>query len=184
MGFEPLYEASLRALRLQARFPDGPHCGRGSSRAGLSPGFFPFRGPTHVLRLFLCWRPRRSRSPIPSLTPSWWSPCLLLRRALLPLSGYVLSVPSAFSHCRPSRAVSSLMVSVLCAWSLLQLRHLPMRWVPSEPRGFAVAPPIPPSTELGQSPRSGRTPHGAQVGVSYFYLRSFLHVFMAIVPSV
>ena len=97
MGFEPLYEASLRALPLQAHFPGGPHCGRGSSRAGLSPGFFPLRGPTHVLRVFLCWRPRQSRSPIPSLTPSWWSPCPLLRRALLPLSGYVMSVPSAFS---------------------------------------------------------------------------------------
>ena len=65
--------------------------------SGLSPGFFPFRGPTHVSRVFLCWRPRRSRSPIPSLAPSWWSPCPLLRRALLTLSCYVLSVPSAFS---------------------------------------------------------------------------------------
>ena len=65
--------------------------------SGLSPGFFPFQGPTHVSLVFLCWRPRRSRSPIPSVAPSWWSPCPLLRRALLPLSCYVLSVPSAFS---------------------------------------------------------------------------------------
>ena len=65
--------------------------------SGLSPGFFPFRGPTPVSRLFLSLWPCRSRSPIPSLTPSWWSPCPLMRWALLTLSFYVLSVPSAFS---------------------------------------------------------------------------------------
>ena len=65
--------------------------------SGLSPGFFPFRGPTPVSRLFLSLRPRRSRSPVPSLAPSWWSPCPLMRWALLTLSCYVLSVPSAFS---------------------------------------------------------------------------------------
>ena len=51
--------------------------------SGLSPGFFPFRGPTPISRLFLslssCW----SRSRIPSLAPSWWSPSPLLRWALL-----------------------------------------------------------------------------------------------------
>ena len=63
--------------------------------------FFPLLGPSpsgvcHFFsRLFLCWRPCRSRSLIPSLAPSWWWPCPLLRRALLTLSGYVLSVPSA-----------------------------------------------------------------------------------------
>ena len=65
--------------------------------SGLSPVFFSFRGPTPVSHMFLCLRPSRSRSPIPSLAPSWWSPCPLWRRALLPLSCYVLSVPSAFS---------------------------------------------------------------------------------------
>ena len=59
--------------------------------------FFPFRGPTPVSRMFLCLRPSRSHSPIPSLAPSWRSPCPLCRRALLTLSCYVLSVPSAFS---------------------------------------------------------------------------------------
>ena len=90
----------------------------------LSAWSFPFRGPTPISRLFLNWRPCRSRSLIPSLTPSWWCPCPLMRWALLTLSGYVLSVPSAFSlrrsrwlipsHCRPSRAVSLLTVSVIC----------------------------------------------------------------------
>ena len=55
--------------------------------------------------MFLCWKPRRSRSPIPSLAPSWWSPCPLLRRALLLLSCYVLSVPSAFSLHRSSLSI-------------------------------------------------------------------------------
>ena len=37
-------------------------------------------------------KPCRSRSLIPSLAPSWWWPCPLLRWALLTLSGYVLSL--------------------------------------------------------------------------------------------
>ena len=60
----------------------GPHCGRESARVLASlNSFFPFRGPTPISRLFLGWRPCRSRSPIPSLAPSWWSPCPLLRWA-------------------------------------------------------------------------------------------------------
>ena len=96
--------------------------------SGLSPGFFPFRGPTPVSRLFLSLRPRRSRSPIPSLAPSRWSPCPLMRWALLTLSCYVLSVPSAFSLHR-----SSLTVSVFCVWSLLRWGVSPcvgFRWSP------------------------------------------------------
>ena len=97
----------------------GPHCGSESARLlasllGPSPS-----GVRHLSR-----RPCRSRSLIPSLAPSWWCPCPLMRWALLTLSGYVLSVPSAFSlrrsrwsipsHCRPSRTVSLLTVSVIC----------------------------------------------------------------------
>ena len=73
--------------------------------SGLSPVFFPFRGPTPISRMFLCLRPSRSRSSIPSLAPSWWSPCPLWQRALLPLSCYVLSVPSAFSLHRPRLSI-------------------------------------------------------------------------------
>ena len=72
-----------------------------------------------------------SESFIPSLSPSWWWPCPLLRWALLPLSSYVLSVPSAVSlrsipsHCCPSCPMSLLTVSVIgaqrgvspCVWS-------------------------------------------------------------------
>ena len=61
---------------------------------------------------------------------------------------------------------------------------LPMRLVPSEPVGFAVAPPISPYTGPGQSLRSCRQPLGAQVGVYCFYLRVFPQIFMAIVYSV
>ena len=70
----------------------GPHCGHEFARvlaslSGSSPS-----GVRHLSRnLFLSLRPRRSRSPIPSLAPSWWSPCPLMRWALLKLSGYVLS---------------------------------------------------------------------------------------------
>ena len=39
--------------------------------------------------------PVGSHSLFPSLAPSWWWPCPLLRWALLTLSGFVLSVPSA-----------------------------------------------------------------------------------------
>ena len=59
-----------------------------------------------------------------------------------------------------------------------------MCWVPLEPMGLAVAPPISPYTEPEQSPRSCRQPLGAQVGVSCFYLRDFPQVFMAMVYSV
>ena len=52
-------------------------------------------------RLFLCWRSCWSRSLIPSLAPSWWWPCPLLRWALLTLSGYV-----------PGRALRCFFVSV------------------------------------------------------------------------
>ena len=144
----------------------------------------PLWGPPPVSLMFLSLGPSRSRSPIPSLAPSWWSPCPILRRASMSISCCVLRVPSAFlciglvcrsrSLCRPSHAVSSMAVSILCAWSLLRLGRLTMRWVPLEPIGFEVAPPISP----GQSPQSWRPPLGAQVGVSYFYLHAFPHVFI------
>ena len=187
MGFEPLSEASLRTLWLPARFLVVliAAASRGSSR--LAPVCFPFRGQTPVSLMFLSLGPHRSLSPIPSLAP-------LLRRALLTLSCCVLRVTSTFLcidlvyrsclHCRPSRAVSSLMVSVLCAWLLLRQGRLPVRWVLSEPVGFAVAPPILPYTGPGRSPRSCRQHLGAQVSVYCFYLRNFPQVFMAIVYSV
>ena len=53
----------------------------------LSAWSFPFGGLPPISCLFLSWRPCRSRSLIPSLAPSWWWPCPLLRWALLMLSG-------------------------------------------------------------------------------------------------
>ena len=66
-----------------------------ASVSSLSAWSFPFRGLSPFSRLFLSWRPCRSRSFFPSLAPSWWWPCPLLRWTLLTLSDYVLSVPSA-----------------------------------------------------------------------------------------
>ena len=96
-GLRPLPAASLCALWLPARLLWPSLRPRVCESSSLSLGFFPFRGPTPISRLFLSLRPRRSRSPIPSLAPSWWSPCPVMRWALLTLSGYVLCVPSAFS---------------------------------------------------------------------------------------
>ena len=81
----------------------------------LSPVFFPLWGQRPVSHLFLSLRPSRSHSPLPSLAPSWWSPCPILQRALMTVSCGVLRVPSAFlwvglvcrsrSPRRPSRRV-------------------------------------------------------------------------------
>ena len=80
----------------------------------------------------------------------------------MPLSDYVLSMPSAFSW-RRSRlsipfALSSLSrhvfadgVRPLQAVALAEGR-LPIRWAPLEPTGLAVAPPLLPSTGPSQSP--------------------------------
>ena len=162
----------------------GPHCARESERVLASlPWFFPFRGLSPTSRLLLGLWPSRSRSPIPSLAPSWWSPCPLLRWALLTLYGCVLSLPSAFSLHRSrlsipfaisplSRRVFTDGISPLRAVALADGR-LPRRWVPSEPMGLALAPPISPYTGPGQSPRICCAPLGAQVGVSYFYCGTF-----------
>ena len=51
-----------------------------------------------------------------------------------------------------------------------------MRWVPSEPMRFTVAPPVSPYTGPGQSTRSRQPPLGPQVGVYSFSLRVFPQV--------
>ena len=113
----------------------------------------------------------------------WWRSLAVSWACLLPFSlrRSRLSIPSALSPLsrlvladdfRPLRVV------------VLRLGRLPMRWVPSEPMGFAVAPPISPYTRPGPYPRSCHTPLGAPVGVYCFYLRDFPHVFKAIVYSV
>ena len=165
----------------------GPLCGHESLRvlaSLLCSSFSGFRHLSCVCSSVL--RPRQSRSPIPSLAPSWWSPCPLMRWPLLTLSWYVLSVPSAFSWHQSclsipfamsplSRRVFAVGISPLRAVALAE-GLLPIRWVPSEPMGLAVAPPILPYACPGQSPRSCRTPLRAQVGVSYFSCATF-HMF-------
>ena len=58
--------------------------------------FFPLWGLTPVSHMFLSLWPSQSHSHIPSLAPSWWSPCPILRRASMAISCCVLRVPSAF----------------------------------------------------------------------------------------
>ena len=77
----PLPDISLCALWLPAHLLWPSLRQRVCESSSLSHWFFPFRGPTPVSRLFLSLRPCRSRSPIPSLAPSRWSPCTLLRWA-------------------------------------------------------------------------------------------------------
>ena len=108
----PLPDGSLGALGLPVRLLLPSLRQRVGESSSLSAWSFPFRGLSPFSRLFLSWRPCRSRSLIPSLAPSWWWPCPLLRWALLTLSGYVLSVPSAVSlrrsRCRSRRIVAPL----------------------------------------------------------------------------
>ena len=145
--------------------------------------------------MFLCWRPCRSRSLIPSLAPSWWRPCPLLGWALLTFSGYVLSVPSAVSlrryrcsipsHCRPSCTVSLLTVSVIGAlFAFVGGGGVsPGIWSRRGPWGVAVAPPISPYTGPGWSPPICRVPLELRF-VFYVLLCDILPVLMAIIWSV
>ena len=180
VGLRPLPEDSLGALWLPARLLWPSLWPRVYESSSLSNWFLPFRGPTPILRLFVSLRPCRSRSLIPSLAPSWWSHGPLMRWALLTLSGYVLCVPSAFSLHRSrlsipfailplSRSVFANGIRHLRAVALAEGR-LPMRWVPSEPLGLPVAPPISPYTGPGQSPQFCRRP---------LELRSVFHTFPA-----
>ena len=182
-GLRPLPEDSLCALWLPARLLWPSLRLRVCKSSSLSLGFFPFRGLTPISRLFLSLRPRRSRSPIPSLAPSWWSPCPLMRWALLTLSGYVLSVPSAFSLHRSCLSIPFAISPLSCSVFADGIRHLravalaegrlPLRWVPSGPLGLAVAPPLSPYTGPGQSLQFCRSPIGAQVDVSCFSCATF-----------
>ena len=140
MRLRPLPDDSLSDLWLPVRLLWSSlrlRVGEGSS---LSAWSFPFRGLSPFSRLFLCWRPCRSRSLFPSLAPSWWWPCPLLRWAVLTLSGYVLSVPSAVFFASVSLidpvALSPLLHHVSADGSVIGARfasavgRLPMRLVP------------------------------------------------------
>ena len=97
LGFVPLSEASLHTLQLPAHFLVVLHAAASLRVFWPLSWVLPFQGSAPVTRLFLSLRTRRSRSHIPSLAPSCWSPSLLLRWALLTLSCYVLSVTSTSS---------------------------------------------------------------------------------------
>ena len=95
MGFKPLSEASLRALLLAVRFLVILTVAASLREFKALSSVLHFLGSDTSLA-YVSLGPSRSRSPIPSLAPSWWSPCLILRRALMTLSCCVLRVPSAF----------------------------------------------------------------------------------------
>ena len=96
MGLVPLSEVSLRALSLASRFlvvlATAPCLGVLQALSGVVT----FVGSAACISMFLSLGPSRSRSPIPSVAPSWWSPCPILRRASMSISCCVLRVPSAF----------------------------------------------------------------------------------------
>ena len=174
----PLPDVSLCALWLPARLLWPSLRLRVCESSRLSLWFFPFGGPTPVSCLFLSLRPCRSRSPFPSLAPSRWSPCTLRRWAYLTLSGYVLSMPSAFSWRRSC-------LSIPFALSPLS-RHIFAGGVCPFTSGSACGGVFPHTLgSVGAHGVSGgstyiafhrtwlvstfgRTPIGAQVGVSYF----------------
>ena len=116
-----------------------------------------------------------------------------LRWALLTLSGYVLSVPSAASlrqsrcsipsHCRPSCTVSWLTVSVFGALFAYAVGRLPMCWFRRGPWGVAVAPPLSPYTGPGWSPPICRVALGLR-SVFHIFLCDIPHVYVAIILSV
>ena len=193
MRLRPLPDDSRGALGLPVRLLLPSLRRRVSESSSLSAWSFPFRGLSPFSRLFLSWRPCRSRSLIPSLALSWWWPCPLLQWALLTLSSYVLSMPSAVSlrrsrwsipsHCRPSCTVSLLTVSVIGARFAFAEGRLPWRLVPWGPWGVAVAPPISPYTGPGWSPPICRVPLELRL-VFHIFLCDVPHIFMAIILSV
>ena len=112
MRLRPLPVDSLGTLGLPVRLLLPSLRRHVSESSSLSAWSFPFRGLSPLSRLFLSWRPCRSRSLIPSLAPSWWWPCPLLRWALLTLSSYVLGVPSAVFFAVDPVALSPLLPHV------------------------------------------------------------------------
>ena len=128
------------------------------------------------------WRPCRSHSLFPSLAPSWRWLCPLLWWALLTLSGYVLSVPSAVFFVSVSLiypvSLSPLLhhsplltVSVIGARFAYAVGRLTMRLVPLVPLGSCGG-----STYIALHWTwlvSADLPCGlgAQVGVSSFHVR-------------
>ena len=139
----------------------GPHCGRESARVlasliGSSPS-----GVRHLSRVCSSvWGPVGVAHP--------FHPSLLLGGVLVSLCGgpswrsLVMSVPSAFSLHRSRLSIPFALSPLSChvfadgvspfRAVALEEGRLPMRWVPSEPMGLAVAPPISPYTGPGQSP--------------------------------
>ena len=154
-------------------FPGGPHCGRESWEFSACSSVLPFPGSDTCL-VYVPQFGAPSESLTHSIPHSFsvkslsaFAEGLTDTLLLCPVRALRLSLRRSRYrsrlHCRPSRAVSSLTVSIFCEWSLLRQGRLPMHWVPLEPMGFAVAPPISPYTGPGQSPRLDVSPLGLRL---------------------
>ena len=167
----------------------GPHCGSESARVlvsliGSSPS-----GVCTCLA-FVPQFEAMSESLTHSIPHSFYVESLYASAVgLLTLSGYVLSVPSAF-YLRRSRLSIPFALSPLFADGIRLLRavalaegHLPMCRVPSEPLGLAVVPPVSPYTGPGQSPQFAVRPLELR-SVFHTFLRDVPQVFLAIILSV
>ena len=82
-----------------------------------------------------------------------------------------------------SRSVFADGIRLLRAIALTEGR-LPMRWVPSEPSGLAVAPLISPYTRPGQSQQIFPYAHWSSGRCFMLFVRDVPQVFMAIILSV
>ena len=126
--------------------------------------------------------PSRSRSLVPSLAPSWSSPCRILRLVLTTtscsaLSGRSASTLTGLPLLLLTIAYSCLLVALRtrfrrtryrssCEMLFLLLGLLDLGWVESGLMASAVFPPPSPSTETGLSPRFWIQPPGAPVRCS------------------
>ena len=130
--------------------------------------------------------PSRSRSPVPSLAPSWWCPWQTLRLVLIPTSYYAQSGLSACICFGPglclqvaiafSCPLGALYLRTRCRsfWggSSLLLGQLDLRLDPSGLTKSAACPPLSRSTVTGRLPLSLSQPLGPPV-------RCFLHFIFA-----
>ena len=143
-------------------------------------------------RLFLCWRPCRSRSLIPSLAPSGglvrfcgglcWS-SLDMSWACPPPFLCVGLVVRSRCIVAPLAPCLSWRFPSLVRVSLLRRGVSPYVWSRRGPWGVAVAPPIPPYTRPGWSLPFCRVPLELR-SVFYVLLCDIPPVFMAIIWSV
>ena len=153
----------------------------------LFPSWSPLWVSMPASRLCRSLLPSRSRSPVPSLAPSWLSPCPILRLVLMTTFFCALCGPSAFILtglglcllsaiaflCRLVALLSlcpRLLCRSFCAMLFMPLGRLGLRWAPLGPMRSAVSPPLSLSTETGWFPQCLSPPLGAPVRCSHLFI--------------